>query len=87
MLTAINWFVQELNALPLFPNGIFCPMDDGSYFALVFTYPNQSTASLKVEASGCGEVFFGNLAQPVAWTATSPKFMPTLQSLLAHPGG
>ena len=83
--TVISRLVRELNALKPFPGGIYCPFDDGSYFALAFTYARGASASVKLEAGGCGEVFVGGSAQPVAWTLTSPTFLDTLRHHLAHP--
>src|ERR1700688_2774980 len=34
----VNRVITQLNGLPPFPGGVFCPMDDGSYFELTFTY-------------------------------------------------
>ncbi|HVC78439.1 MAG TPA: hypothetical protein VND96_18185 [Candidatus Micrarchaeaceae archaeon] len=84
---AVNHILMQLNDLPPFPGGTFCPMDDGSYFALIFTYVDGTKVSVKVEARGCGEVFVGDSAQPVAWTATSPNFVATLQGLFAPASG
>jgi hypothetical protein len=82
---AISKLVRELNALPAFPGGVFsCPMDDGSYFALVFTYADGTGIDVKVEAGGCGGVYIGGSTQPVAWTLTSPTLVDTLKSLLAN---
>lgn len=81
---AINKLVRELNALPAFPGGISCPQDDGSYFALVFTYADVTSTDVKVEAGGCGEVYVGGSTKPVAWIPTSPSILDTLTGLLAH---
>lgn len=80
----ISKLVHELNFLPAFPGGIHCPMDDGSYFVLVFTYTDGTDTTVKVEASGCGEVYVGGSTEPAAWTATSPALFDTLRGLLAH---
>ena len=80
----INSVITQLNGLPPFPGGVHCAMDDGSYFELIFTYVDGTKVSVKVEASGCGEVFVEGSTQPVAWTATSPQFVATLEGLLAH---
>jgi hypothetical protein len=81
---AIRDLVHKLNALPAFPGGIYCPFDDGSYFALAFAYARGTSTTVKVEARGCGEVFVGGSTQPAAWTATSPAFLDSLRGLLAH---
>lgn len=82
----ISKLVRELNALPAMPSGFFsCPQDDGSYFVLAFTYARGTFTNVNVEASGCGQVFVGDLAQPAAWTLTSPAFLDSLRGLLAHP--
>lgn len=80
---AISKLVHEVNALPAFPGGMFCPMDSGSYFALAFTYADRSSTTIKVETSGCGEVYEGESAQAVAWTLKSPAFLDALNGLLA----
>jgi len=83
--TAISRLVRELNALPVFPDGIVsCGVHDGAYFALVFTYADGSTAALKVEDSGCGRVYLGGSLQPVAWILTSPEVIDTFKGLLAR---
>lgn len=82
---AVRHLVHELNALPAFAGGIFCPMDDGSYFALAFAYARGTTTTVKVEARGCGEVFVGGSTEPAAWTLASPAFLDALRGLLAHP--
>jgi hypothetical protein len=80
---AISKLVRELNALPAFPDGIYCPADDGSYFALVFTYADGTSTAVKV-AGGCEEVYVGGSTQPVAWALPSPALFDTLTALLAH---
>ena len=80
----ISKLVRELNALPAFPGGIYCPQDDGSYFALVFMYADGTSTAVKV-AGGCEEVYVGGSAQPVAWALPSPALFDTLMGLLAHP--
>jgi hypothetical protein len=80
----VNSLFIKLNDLPPFPRGVFhCPMDDRSYFALIFIYVDGTKVSVKVESSGCGEVFVAASNQPVAWTATSPSFVASLEGLLA----
>ncbi|HXC76457.1 MAG TPA: hypothetical protein VNU19_05345 [Candidatus Acidoferrum sp.] len=85
--TVVNQILTQLNHLPPFPGGIFCPLDDGSYFELIFTYVDGTTVNVKVAASGCGEVFVGDSTQPVAWTATSPKFVAILQGVFGPASG
>jgi hypothetical protein len=80
---AISKLVRDLNALPPFPGGIFCPEDDGSYFELIFTYSARTRMDVKVEARGCGEVYVGGSTQAVAWTLTSPAFIDALSGLVA----
>jgi hypothetical protein len=80
----VSKLVHELNALPAFPDlFIFCPMDDGSYFALVFTYPGGTSTGVKVMAAGCGAVYIGGSSHAVAWTRATPAFLDTLRGLLA----
>ena len=84
----ISRLTRELNALPPFPDGVFsCPMDDGSYFVVVFTYGRGTSTTVKLEAHGCGGVFVGDSTQPVAWTLTSPGLLNSLTGLVGQPGG
>ena len=81
----ISQLARELNTLPPYPSGtMHCPMDDGSYFAMVFSYGDGTSTTVKVEATGCQGVYVGGSKQPVAWTATSPALLETLRGLLAH---
>jgi hypothetical protein len=81
----INRLADELNALPAFPSGLMnCPMDDGSYFAIAFSYPDGASAKVKVEARGCQGVYVGGSTQPAAWAAKSPQLFVTLTRLIAH---
>lgn len=83
---ALRKFVHELNALPVFPGGVFsCPQEDGSHFSLAFTYADATMTSVKVEAGGCGQVFVGGSTEAVAWTPTTPTFLKSVSGLLAHP--
>jgi hypothetical protein len=82
---AIKRLIRELNALPAFPkSGMFCPFADGSYFALVFTYRDGASTTVKVEANGCRGVFVGGSEQAVAWAVQSPELFDTFLGLLAN---
>jgi hypothetical protein len=61
-----------------------CRMDDGSYYALVFSFGDGTSIAIKVEARGCQGVYVGGSKQPVAWSAKSPELFDTLKGLLAH---
>jgi hypothetical protein len=81
----INSLVHELDALPAYPSGtMFCPMDDGSYFAITFFYGGGTSAMVKAEARGCQGVYVGASRQPAAWAAKSPELFDALRGLLAH---
>lgn len=81
----ISQLVHELNTLPAYPSGtMFCPMDDGSYFAVVFSYRDRTSTMVKLEARGCQGVYVGGSKQPAAWAAKSPGLFDTLRGLLAH---
>ena len=78
----ISRLVHELNTLPAYPSGtVFCPMDDGSYFALAFSYGDGTRTMVKVDARGCQAVYVGGSKQPVAWAAKSPELFDTLRGL------
>src|SRR5260370_17819359 len=80
----ISKLAQEIDALPAYPSGtMFCPMDDGSYFVLVFFYGGGTSAMVKVEARGCQGVYVGGSRQPSVWAAKSPGLFDLLRSLLA----
>lgn len=80
----VNKLVHDLNALPAFPDALmFCPLDDGSYFALEFAYADGTSTGVKVEAAGCGGVYIGGSSHAAAWTATTPAFDDALKGLLA----
>jgi hypothetical protein len=82
----INSLVRELNALPAYPSGtMLCPMDDGSYFAITFSYGDGTSAMVKAEARGCQGVSVGASKQPAAWAAKSPELFDALRGLLAQP--
>jgi hypothetical protein len=59
-------------------------MDDGSYFAMVFSYGDGTNVMVKVEARGCQGMYVGGSKQPVAWAAKSPELFDTLKRLLAY---
>jgi hypothetical protein len=81
----ISRLTNELNALPPFPSGTMnCPMDDGSYFAIAFSYGDGTSVKVKVEARGCQGVYFGGSTQATYWAAKSPDLIDTLRALLAH---
>jgi len=81
----ISQLVHELNSLPAFPSGtMFCPMDDGSYIAMAFSYGDGTSTMVKVEARGCQGVYVGGSKQPTAWAAKSPELFDSLRGLLAH---
>ena len=81
----ISQLVHELNALPAYPSGtIHCPLDDGSYFAMVFSYGDGTSTMVKVGARGCQGVYVGGSKQPVAWAVKSPELFDTLRRLLAQ---
>ena len=81
----ISRLVRELNALPAFPSGVMmCPMDDGSYFAMAFSYNDGTSVMVKVEARGSQGMYVGGSKQPVAWAAKSPELFDTLKRLLAY---
>jgi len=81
----ISRLSSELKALPPFPSGTMnCPMDDGSYFAIAFSYGDGTSAKVKVEARGCQGVYFGGSTQATYWAAKSPDLIDTLKALLAH---
>jgi len=81
--TQISQLVHELNTLPAYPSGtMHCPMDDGSHFALVFSFGDGTSTMVKVEARGCQGVTVGGSKQPVAWAAKSPELFDTLRGLL-----
>jgi hypothetical protein len=83
--TQINLLVHELDRLPAYPSGTrFCPMDDGSYFAMTFSYGGGTRTVVKAEARGCQGVYVGGSTQPAAWAAKSPKLFDTLRRLLAQ---
>jgi hypothetical protein len=82
----INQLEHKLNTLSAYRSGtMFCPMDDGSHFAIVFSYVNGTSTLVKVEARGCQGVYVGGSKQPAAWAAKSPELFDTLRGLLAHP--
>jgi hypothetical protein len=84
-LAVVTSLVIQLNAMPPFPDANFsCPMDDGSYFDLVFTYVDGTRVSVMVQSTGCQTVFLNDFAQPVAWAESFPNFTATLEGLLAH---
>ncbi len=79
----ISQLVHELNTLPAYPSGtMFCPMDDGSHFALAFAYVDRTTTMVKVDARGCQAVYVGGSKHPAAWAAKSPELFDTLRGLL-----
>lgn len=81
----ISQLAHELNMLPAFPSGAMnCPMDDGSYYALIFSYGDGTSTAIKAEARGCQGVYVGGTKQPVAWAAKSPDLFDTVRGLLAH---
>ena len=81
----VSQLAHELNTLPAFPSGAMnCPMDDGSYYALVFSFGDETSIAIKIEARGCQGVYVGGSKQPVAWAAKSPELFDTLKGLLAH---
>lgn len=81
----IRRVVQELNALPVFPSGVrSCPMDDGSYFAIVLTYAGGAPTPIKVEASGCRAVSIGGSKPIVLWAFNSPGLYDALRAMLAR---
>jgi hypothetical protein len=80
----VSKLVHDLNALPAFPDALmFCPLDDGSYFALELAYADGTSTGVKVEAAGCGGVYIGGSSHAAAWTATTPAFDESLKGLLA----
>jgi hypothetical protein len=82
-LSQISQLVHELNTLPAYPSGaMFCPMDDGSYFALAFSYRDRTSTMVTVDARGCQPVYVGGSKQPVAWAAKSPELFDMLRGLL-----
>jgi hypothetical protein len=82
----IDPLVHELDALPAYPSGtMFCPMDDGSYFAMTFSYSGGTSAMVKAQARGCQGVYVGESKQPAAWAAKSAELFDTLRGLLAQP--
>lgn len=84
-VTAISRLVHELNALPVFPNGIVsCADYVGAYFGLVFRYADGSKIGVRVETGGCGRVYLSGSLQPVAWILTSPQLIDTFKGLLAR---
>lgn len=81
----ISQLVHELNTLPAYPRGtMLCPMDDGSHFAMVFSYGDGTSTMVKAEARGCQGVYVGGSKQPVAWAAKSPELFDILRGLLTH---
>jgi hypothetical protein len=84
--TAIIKLVHELNSLPPFPDGVFCPMGDGSYYQIVFTYPDGTSIAVQLDATACNAVTFKGSDQPVAWAAPSPNLYVTLKGLLQASG-
>jgi hypothetical protein len=81
---AISRLVRELNALPAYPFGVHCPMGDGAYFALDFSYSDGTSVAVTVEANGCTGVYVAGSPQPVAWALESPRLFVTIRELLAH---
>lgn len=80
--------IRDLNALPAFPaGGMSCPMDDGSYFRIIFAYVDGTHAAVKLEATGCTELYLEESAQPVAWAATSRGALYTLEGLFTQGQG
>jgi hypothetical protein len=80
----ISRLVRELNALPAYPFGAHCPMGDGAYFALDFSYMDGTSVAVTVEANGCTGVYVAGSSQPVAWALESPQLYVTIRGLLAH---
>jgi hypothetical protein len=84
-LAVVTSLVTQLNAMPPFPDGSFhCPMDDGSYFELVFTYVDGTRVSVIVQSTGCQVVYLNDFAHTVAWAEAFPNFIATLEGLLTH---
>jgi hypothetical protein len=82
----IGQLVHQLNILPAYPNStMFCPMDDGSYLAMAFSYRDGTSTTVKVEARGCRGVYVRGSKQPAAWAAKSPGLFDNLRELLGHP--
>ena len=80
--------LTQLNDLPPFAAGLHCPMDDGSYFVLIFTYVDGTKVTVRVEATGCEMVFAGDSTQPVAWAEPSANFLVSLEGLVTpQPSG
>lgn len=80
---AIRLLIRELNVLPVFPSGAHsCPLDDGSYFAIVLTYADGATTPVRVDATGCKAVSIGGSNPIVLWAFNSPDLFNTLKSLL-----
>jgi hypothetical protein len=50
---------------------------NASYFAVVFTYGDGASTTVKVEANGCRGVFVGGSEQAVAWAVQSPELFDT----------
>lgn len=82
---ALQGLASQLDSLPPFPTGtMFCPMDDGSYYLVDFTYGADSVDyPMKVGARGCQGVYIFGLDRAGAWAgATSPDIVDTLASLV-----
>jgi hypothetical protein len=84
-LAVVTSLVKQLNDMPPYPDTNFsCPMDDGAYFDLVFTYVDGTRVSVIVQSTGCQVVYLDDFAQAVAWAEAFPEFIATLQGLLAN---
>ncbi len=84
--TAILKLVHELNSMPPFPDGVFCPMGDGSCYQIVFTDADGTNIAVQLDATACNAVTSKGSDQPVAWAATSPDLNVTLKGLLQASG-
>jgi hypothetical protein len=84
---AITQLAREVNVLPGYPRGIFCPDGDGSFYEVVFSYADGTSINADVEVTGCQAVYVGGWEWPAAWANRSPMLFTTLKALLGRQPG
>ncbi len=72
----VQTVAQALLALPLMPQGMFCPVDLGIRYHLCFFAGGDRVLTVSVSATGCQDV--AGLGSPVRWVARTPGFWRSL---------
>jgi hypothetical protein len=82
----VTRLVDELDALPAYPKGLLCQLDDGSQVLALLAYPHGRQVTVALDETGCNRVTNGDVVRTASGygdTPVGPQLVAELKALAA----